>query len=470
MFNKRKKRDKLVVSVFKRYISFVIILGIICGVTYLYIALQLPKVIEKNSVPLFDIVSGEYIDYTTINTNELKELNGEMEIINKEGVVVRRYGKIPHESKEYTQEQLLELATKKEDGNYDILMNAVKDKDNQEYYCLLRIPKDKLKLSLNLFKVPFSIGKPFYKEYAKVIIIAAGFSILCIILYSVYTAKKLKKPLTEIDNALISIINGNYNEKIHFKGEEEFEGIRDTLNYLIDKLNTSEEENRRLEKSKNQMLLDLSHDIKTPMTTIKSYSAALSEGMLESEEEREQYYRAIYKKSERVSELIEELFEFVKLDNKSFKFNYLNVDICEVLRTAIVDYYEELEHIGIELHVSIPEESVVMPIDIKLFKRAISNIIENSMKYNEIGKNMWISLECEERFVTIIIKDDGVGIPQNIKTNLFDEFVRGDESRQTNGGTGLGLSITKKIIENHSGRINLIESKKGATFKIKLRK
>lgn len=470
MFNKRKRRDKLVVSVFKRYISFVIILGIICAIAYLYIALQLPKVIEKNSVPLFDIISGDYIDYTTINTNELRELNGEMEIINKNGVVVRRYGKIPHESKAYTQEELLELATKKEDGNYDILMNAVKDRDNQEYYCLLRIPKDKIKFSLNLFKVPFSVGKPFYKEYAKVIAIAAGFSILCIILYSVYTAKKLKKPLTEIDNALISIINGNYNEKIHFKGEEEFEGVRDTLNYLIDKLNTSEEENRRLERSKNQMLLDLSHDIKTPMTTIKSYSAALSEGMLDSEEKKEQYYKAIYKKSERVSELIEELFEFVKLDNKNFKFNYLNVDICEVVRTTIVDYYEELESIGVELQVEIPEERIVLPVDIKLFKRAISNIIENSMKYSETAKNMWIRLYSEEQYIIIIIRDNGVGIPENIKLNLFDEFVRGDESRQTNGGTGLGLSITKKIIENHNGKINLIHSKEGAAFKIKLRK
>ncbi|MGL5415503.1 MAG: ATP-binding protein [Clostridium sp.] len=465
---KRKRREKLVVSIFKRYIYFVIILGIICSAAYLYIALELPKVIEKNSLPLVNIISGEYVDYTTINTKELKELNGEMEIINMQGQVVRRYGKIPDESKDYTKEQLLELATRKEEGNYEILMNMVKDKDNQEYYCLLRIPKDKIRFSLNLFKVPFSVGKPFYKEYAKVILIAAGASILCIILYSLYTARKLKRPLIEIDNALISIINGNYSEKIHFNGEEEFEGVRDTLNYLIDKLNESEEENRRLEKSKNKLLLDLSHDIKTPMTTIKSYSAALSEGMLTSEEKKKQYYNTIYKKSERVSELIEDLFEFVKLENNSFKFNFLNVDICELLRTVVALYYEEFEENNIELHIDIPENVIKRKIDVKLFKRALSNLIENSLKYNENGKNIYVSLKEKEDKIEIIIGDDGVGVPEKIRESLFDEFVRGDESRRTDGGTGLGLSITKKIIENHEGSIVLLDKGKGAFFKIEL--
>ncbi|ENZ02353.1 ATP-binding protein [Clostridium thermobutyricum] len=470
IFRFNRKKEKLIVSVFKRYVSFVIVLGIVCSIAYLYIALELPKVIEKNSLPLIDVISGEYIDYTTINIKELKELNGEMEIINKNGVIVKRYGEIPHEGNRYSQAELLNLATRKEDGKYRILMNMVKDKDNQEYYCLLRIPKDKLRLNLNLFKLPFSVGKPFYKEYGKVISIAAGATILFIILYSIYTARKLKKPLTEIDNALVSIINGNYSEKIEFKGEEEFEGIRDTLNYLIEKLNNSEEENRRLEKSKNKLLLDLSHDIKTPMTTIKSYSAALSQGMLDSEEQKKQYYNAIYKKSERVSGLIEDLFEFVKLENNSFKFNYLKVDICELLRTIIVEYYEEIEEDGIELHINIPEESKFHLIDIRLFKRAISNIIENSLKYNENAKNIYISLKEDNESYNIDIEDDGVGVPDKIKETIFDEFVRGDESRQTDGGTGLGLSITKKIIENHNGIIELLDSKKGAKFRIKIRK
>ena len=92
IFRFNRKKEKLIVSVFKRYVSFVIVLGIVCSIAYLYIALELPKVIEKNSLPLIDVISGEYIDYTTINIKELKEINGEMEIKKKNWFKLKRYG------------------------------------------------------------------------------------------------------------------------------------------------------------------------------------------------------------------------------------------------------------------------------------------------------------------------------------------------------------------------------------------
>lgn len=468
IFRKKKKRDKLLVTVFKRYISFVLIIGCIYLLSYIYLGIGLTKVIDKNSIPVIDIINGKYIDYNKINVNELKKLNGEIEILDTSGNVKKRIGNISTKKEHYTEKELLNLASRKEWRNYQVFLNSVKDKSGKEYIYILRLPKDKFIFNVKLLQMPFSVGKPFYKEYGKVFLVAIGLALFCVILYSTWTARKISRPLKKIDNTLLDIINGNYNETLNLKGEEEFEVVKETLNFLITKLKKSEEENKRLEESKNKLMLDLAHDIKTPMTTIKSYSMALYEDMIDDENKRKEYYKTLYKKSERVSELIEELFELVKLDNPKSKINLSKVDITEELRITVLEFYEEIEKEGLELIIDIPEGPIFLDLDMKLIRRGISNILENSLKYNKDATYIKVELFKRANYVEIIIGDNGVGIPEEIKETAFDEFVRGDKSRGTNGGTGLGLAIAKKGIEKHNGEIKLLNTIKGAVFKITL--
>ncbi len=470
ILNKKKKKDKLVITVFKRYISFVIILGCICLVSYAYLGIELSKVIDKNSIPVLDIINGKYIDYNTIDVNELKKLKGEIEILDLSGNVKKRIGNISVNKNHYTDKELLNIASKKEVGAYQVFLNSIKNKDGEEYIAILRVPKDKFIFNVNLLEMPFSVSKPFYKEYGKVFAITIGIALFCIIIYSTWTARKISKPLKKIDDALVDIINGNYNEPLTINGEEEFQGVKETLNFLIDKLKKSEEENKRLEESKNRLMLDLAHDIKTPMTTIKSYSMALYEDMIEDEDKRKDYFKTLYRKSERVSELIEDLFEFVKLDNKKSMINVENVNIAEELRFIVLEFYEEIESLNIEPIINIPEGPIFLNLDLKLIKRGISNIIENSIKYNINATYIKIELIETIDNVDIYISDDGIGVPKSINKTLFDEFVRGDESRGTDGGTGLGLAISKRIIEKHGGEIKLLDVSKGALFQIILKK
>lgn len=470
ILNKKKKKDKLVVTVFKRYISFVIILGCICLVSYAYLGIELSKVIDKNSIPVLDIINGKYIDYNTIDVNELKKLKGEIEILDLSGNVKKRIGKISVNKSHYTDTELLNIASKKEVGAYQVFLNSMKNEDGEECIAILRLPKDKFIFNVNLLEMPFSVSKPFYKEYGKVFAITIGIALFCIIIYSTWTARKISKPLKKIDDALVDIINGNYNEPLTINGEEEFQGVKETINFLIDKLKKSEEENKRLEESKNRLMLDLAHDIKTPMTTIKSYSMALYEDMIEDENKRKEYFKTLYRKSERVSGLIEDLFEFVKLDNKKSMINVENVNIAEELRFIVLEFYEEIESLNIEPIINIPEEPIFLNLDLKLIKRGISNIIENSIKYNINATYIKIELIETINNVEICISDDGIGIPKSINKTLFDEFVRGDESRGTDGGTGLGLAISKRIIEKHGGEIKLLDVSKGALFQIILKK
>ena len=208
------------------------------------------------------------------------------------------------------------------------------------------------------------------------------------------------------------------------------------------------------------MLLDLSHDIKTPITSIKGFSQALYEGMVNDENKKIRYYKAIYTKSERVSELVDDLFEFVRLDKVKYTIKLENIDICEYIRQIVLSYYDEIENKGFELLINIPDEPIMLKIDTKLFKRVIVNLIENSLKYNIKGTKLRIEVRDFSKFVAIEIADNGIGIEESIADNVFEAFVRADKSRKSTGGSGLGLSIAKKIVESHGGQISLLRSTK----------
>ena len=273
--------------------------------------------------------------------------------------------------------------------------------------------------------------------------IAFIISLVSILAYSIWTARKINKPLKMIDEALGKVLEGDYEEKLVIEGEREFVRISNTINFLIDKLKNSREENSRLEQSKTRMLIDLSHDIKTPITTIRGFSAALYEGLVEDEEKKQKYYKTIHNKAERVGELVDDLFEFVKMDSTQYILKIETVDICEFLRQIVVAYFDEIEDKKFNLIVKIPEEVVELKIDSRLFRRAVANLIENSLKYNPENTTLRIELKNYKRYIMIYVADNGVGIPISIRSKVFEAFIRGDTSRSSDGGSGLRTSYCK---------------------------
>lgn len=471
----RKRNDKLLLSLFKNYITFVIILALIFFFSYSYLGYKMSNSIKDNSTPVLDIIHGQHEDYKAFNVEDLKKLNGYVEVLDSDRNVIHRAGAYPSQVKnQYTEQELLDTIgmSDKKDKFY-VLVDTFNEKETNEHRTiLLRVPRDKVSLSINLFSVPYSVGKPLFKVYIKVVSIALIFFIISILIYSIWTAKKIKRPLEKIDEALGKVIEGDYEDKLVIDGEKEFVVVSNTINYLIDKLKLSREENKRLEESKTRMLIDLSHDIKTPITTIRGFSAALYEGLVDEEEQKERYYKTIYSKSERVGELVDDLFEFVKLDSVQYVLKLEKVDICEFVRQIIADYFDELNEKNFDLTINIPEEIIYTKIDIRLFKRVISNLVENAMKYNPCGTNLRVEIRDFGRFIVIEVADDGVGIPNNIRNTLFDPFVRGDASRKSDGGSGLGLSIAKKIVENHGGEISIVRRRgeEKTIFSIKMYK
>jgi len=248
------------------------------------------------------------------------------------------------------------------------------------------------------------------------------------------------------------------------KATMRYKELNEDLKRVAKELEIKSQEKDRLEESKKKMLADLSHDLKTPMTTIQGYSKALYDGFVHDEEQRRRYLKYIYDKSIRVTDLIDELFIFSKLDNPDSQTNKQEQDLCEFLRQVIVEYYELFAEKEMELNIDIPAKKIVYSFDQKLLYRAISNILENTIKYNPVQTNVFISLKEKKGLIVIEIGDDGTGINEEIAQSLFEPFVRGDKSRMNDGGSGLGLAITKKIIEKHYGSVNVdIKPKRGST-------
>lgn len=310
-------------------------------------------------------------------------------------------------------------------------------------------------------KVLIKEFQKYYSVIAKLVFVGMGLSFMLILAYSLITINMIKRPLKQIDDALIKIIDSQYDEKLELDGALEFLVVSNTINYLIEKFKSTNEEKIKLKESKDAMLLDLSHDIKTPITSIRGFSQALNDGMIDNEDDKRRYYKNILNKSERVSELVDDLFEFVRMDSIEYTLKLEKVDINEYIRKIVLSYYEEIIEKGFQIQINISEDPIFIKIDTRTYKRALINLIENAIKHNKKGTSIRVEVRETKKFVIIEVGDNGKGIDKEFRAKIFDAFVRTDTSRTSAGGSGLGLAIAHKIVEKHGGEISLLNGRAG---------
>lgn len=213
-----------------------------------------------------------------------------------------------------------------------------------------------------------------------------------------------------------------------------------------------EEKERQLtyDRERNLLLSDIAHDIKTPITTLCSYSKALSDDLVQGEKRRE-YLDAIYSKSMRMDELITLLFEYVKMDSGGFILHREECDLGELLRECTAAMYADFEDHDITLRAQIPETPTLCSVDKIQMIRAVTNLLTNAVRYGRKGGTVLVKLAE----YTITVADDGIEIDEELAEHIFEPFSRGDKARSTSGGSGLGLSIASRIIEMHGGELKL---------------
>lgn len=277
-----------------------------------------------------------------------------------------------------------------------------------------------------------------------------------------YVFKKVENPLNLLVNGVNEIGKGNLNYSVDYKENDEFKTVFEAFNKMTKRLKDSVEQTKKNEESRKELMAGISHDIRSPLTSIKAYVEGLLDGIAKTEEIRLNYLRIIKKKAEDIERLVSQIFTFSKLDLDEYPMKVETVALDKEIENIVENYSEEYREKGLEISIDNLNKCVA-EIDREQFLRVMLNIIDNSLKYKnkEVG-HLCIGLEKNENSCTIKMADDGVGVLQSSLHKLFDVFYRTDNARENpSGGSGLGLAITAKIIERLNGSIKAENGENG---------
>nr|WP_243427981.1 HAMP domain-containing sensor histidine kinase [Alkaliphilus hydrothermalis] len=269
-------------------------------------------------------------------------------------------------------------------------------------------------------------------------------------------------PLKKLEDATKEIKEGNLDFEIDCHSRDEIGQLCHAFEDMRSKLKESIEIQLQYERNRNELMSNISHDLKTPVTAIKGYVEGIMDGVADSPEKQQRYIKTIHNKAKDMDRLIDELLLYSKLDIKKLPFHFEGVDILQFLQDIIEEYQFDLEEKNITLKLQHHEgdfkEMPLILADREKLKRVIGNIVDNAVKYmkKDIGKIdiLLSNTPEEEASIQVEIQDNGQGIPKEHLPFIFDRFYRVDPSRNSaTGGSGLGLAIAKRIIQEHGGRI-----------------
>ena len=260
--------------------------------------------------------------------------------------------------------------------------------------------------------------------------------------------------LRHIINELHYIANGNYDYRIPFELRGDLSKVVDSINGLVDSTVAAIEDEREIEKSKDELITNVSHDIRTPLTSIIGYLGLIEDGQYQNDEEILKYTSIAYKKAKQMKSLVEDLFEYSKVRQPSVPVNNVSFDMVQLLEQLAADFELEAKKKNILIQVDTKESQLVMDGDTEKLVRVFNNLITNALKYGTGANKIVIEIEKTKNEAVVTVKNNGEPIPREALDQLFDRFYRVDGSRsQEISGTGLGLAIAQNIVNLHGGYI-----------------
>ncbi|MCR5739198.1 MAG: HAMP domain-containing histidine kinase [Lachnospiraceae bacterium] len=277
------------------------------------------------------------------------------------------------------------------------------------------------------------------------------------LLVTLWNKKGILDPMTELSKGLTQVREGNFDYVIEHNGVSGEVG--DLLRNYEDmrmRLRENEERNAEQEKKNKELVSNITHDLKTPITSIKGYVEGILDGVAATPEKQEKYLKTIYNKAVDMDKLINELTLYSSVDNDRIKYNFLRINVSDYFRDCVEEVGLDMETRGIrfEYKNGVSADTLIIA-DPEQLRKVINNIVGNSVKYmDKQVKTISMRLLDGGEDVIVEIEDNGKGIAATDLSRVFERFYRADAARTTaQGGSGIGLSIVKKIIEDHGGHI-----------------
>ncbi|WP_123053726.1 HAMP domain-containing sensor histidine kinase [Clostridium sp. JN-1] len=291
---------------------------------------------------------------------------------------------------------------------------------------------------------------------------------ICMLLFFFITHHRMKY-ITEICYGIKTIANKDLNYKIRQKGHDELSEISKNINLMADKIKEKIESERKIEASKNALITNVAHDIRSPLTSIIGFLQIVENNEYKSKEELKRFIGISLKKAETMKKLTDDLFMFTKLNSSGLKLHLSTVCLNELIYQLIDEFSITFENENLNIVDNICDENIMVSIDINLFVRALNNLLYNALKYSIKHSSVNLSLIQNNKNAVISISNKCKNLNVENANMLFEKFYRADKSRTNpDEGSGLGLSITKNIIECHGGKIWANYEKGIITFTISL--
>lgn len=301
------------------------------------------------------------------------------------------------------------------------------------------------------------------------------FVLLGIAVFSVsflFLQRRTMRYMAEISQAMQNISEGDLNTAVEIIGDDEFSQMAESLNKLAENIRELMDKEREAERSKNELITNIAHDLRTPLTSIIGYLELLSNSRqtVTEPEIQKKYIDIAYTKAKRLEKLIEDLFGFTKMTYGKVSMKVGQVDIIKLLSQLLEEFYPSFadNNLTYELTSDVPAQMICA--DANLLARLFDNLINNAIKYGAEGKRIQVNVCGGEELATISITNYGRVIPPEELPMIFNKFYRVEHSRSTStGGTGLGLAIAKNVVDMHGGSIQVTSDLNGTVFTVKLK-
>lgn len=263
-----------------------------------------------------------------------------------------------------------------------------------------------------------------------------------------------------INKILDEVLEGNLNQRIRIQNHMGYLNILNIrINNLIEKLQEINERSKRSEESRKKMISNISHDLRTPLTSMLGYmELILSDNTLENNK-RTEYLKIIYSKGNSLYCLMEEFFQVSKLDSNDIRLQIEEINLSEIIRQNVVSFFSEIKNLNIEPKINIPKDDVYVVGDEKALNRIFSNLINNVLKHGSQATVLGIDLSYDEKSISVDIYDNGIGIPESEINYIFDRLYTVEKTRKLNlRSSGLGLTIVKKLVRSLGGTISVLSA------------
>jgi len=303
---------------------------------------------------------------------------------------------------------------------------------------------------------------------SKLLSVSIAFLSFLIIFYFI-TNKKMKY-IEIISIGLLEISKGNLDYRIKKYGKDELSILADNINYMAEELKTKIDSERKAEKTKNDLITNVSHDLRTPLTSIKGYLELIKDKKYTQENQLDQYANISYNQAERLELLINDLFEYTKLANNAVKFEKQNIALNELLDQLIEELVPIFENTTVTISKEFIKEKIIINVDPNKIARVFENLLINAIRYSIKPSEIKVILTVDGSYSLVSIKNKCEEISDDNLSKIFDRFYRVEESRSSNtGGSGLGLAIAKSMVELQDGFIEAKYENGYVNFNVKFK-